>query len=266
MADIYKAGKEFREMDDLAMQESPIHAFSPTAKLLITIAYIFIVASFNKYSLSGLMIMALYPAIMFSLSGISVIKCFYKLRFILPIVMAVGIFNPFYDRVPVFTVFGLTINAGFISMLTLMLKGILCLMASFILASTTSIDKICIALRKIHMPKMMVTLILLMFRYISVMIDEVSVMYMAYSLRAPLQKGVQFSAWGSFLGQLLLRSSDKAQELYLSMQLRGFDGEFEYAGKERISGKDILITVFAIGVFILFRVFNISQILGGLFV
>ena len=266
MADIDKARFELSEMDDLAMQDSPVHRLNPLAKLLITIAYIFIVASFNKYSLSGLMIMVLYPALMFSLSGISVLKCFYKLRFILPIVMAVGIFNPFYDRLPVLTIGSLTINAGCISMLTLMLKGVLCLMASFILASTTSIDKICVALRKVHVPKMMVTLILLMFRYVSVMMDEVSVMYMAYSLRAPMQKGVHVSAWGSFLGQLLLRSSDKAEELYLSMQLRGFDGEFEYAGKDKISARDILITVLTIGIFIIFRIFNVSQLLGGLFV
>ena len=51
-------------------------------------------------------------------------------------------------------------------------------------------------------------------------------MIQAYSLRAPNQKGIHISAWGSFLGQLLLRSMDRAQELYYSMLLRGFRGEF----------------------------------------
>ncbi|MBP5304495.1 MAG: cobalt ECF transporter T component CbiQ, partial [Lachnospiraceae bacterium] len=146
------------------------------------------------------------------------------------------------------------------------LKGVLCLMASFILASTTSIDKICVALRKIRVPKLLVTLILLMFRYVSVMMEEVSVMYMAYSLRAPMQKGIHISAWGSFLGQLILRSSDKAEELYLSMQLRGFDGEFEYAGNEKFGAKDLAFTLVFLGLFIVFRFFNITRLLGSLFV
>ncbi|MBP5305923.1 MAG: cobalt ECF transporter T component CbiQ, partial [Lachnospiraceae bacterium] len=265
MADINKARFELAEMDDLAALDSPVHKANPLAKLIITIAYIFIVASFDKYALSGLLIMILYPAFMFSLSGISVKKCFYKLRFILPLVVAVGIFNPFFDRLPMFKVGSLVVNAGFVSMLTLMLKGVLCLMASFILASTTSIDKICVALRKIRVPKLLVTLILLMFRYVSVMMEEVSVMYMAYSLRAPMQKGIHISAWGSFLGQLILRSSDKAEELYLSMQLRGFDGEFEYAGNEKFGAKDIVITLVFLGLFIVFRFINVTRLLGSLF-
>ena len=96
MADINKARFELAEMDDLAALDSPVHKANPLAKLIITIAYIFIVASFDKYALSGLLIMILYPAFRFSLSGISVKKCFYKLRFILPLVVAVGIFNPFF--------------------------------------------------------------------------------------------------------------------------------------------------------------------------
>ena len=35
-----------------------------------------------------------------------------------------------------------------------------------------------------------------------------------------------------FLGQLLLRSMDRAVALYESMELRGFHGEFYYAEKE----------------------------------
>ena len=48
----------------------------------------------------------------------------------------------------------------------------------------------------------------------------------AYELRAPGQKGIQFRAWGSLLGQLLLHSIDRAQLVYESMQLRGFAGSF----------------------------------------
>ena len=82
MADIDSAKREFREMDDLAMGDSFVHGLHPLAKLIVTIAYIFIVASFDKYSLFGLFAMVIYPAFMFSASGVPARKCFYKLRFI----------------------------------------------------------------------------------------------------------------------------------------------------------------------------------------
>ena len=178
--------------------------------------------------------MVLYPVLLFQLSGIPVGTCFRKLRFVLPLVLAVGLFNPFFDRAPMLMLGGVAVSGGVVSMLTLMLKGVLCLMASFLLMATTPIDALCAALRMLHVPGMLVTLLLLTYRYVGVMTEEVAVMTEAYSLRAPGQKGIHFTAWGSFLGQLLLRSMDRAEELYASMQLRGFHGEFHYAGRRAL--------------------------------
>lgn len=258
------AASELREMDDLAALSSPIHSLHPLAKLIATITYIFLTVSFNKYDLSGLIVMLLYPAIAFSVSGIPVKPCFYKLRVVLPLVCAVGLFKPFFDKVPILYIGGVAVSGGVISMITLMLKGIFCLMASFILAATTTMDAICAALRKLHVPNMIVTLLLLTYRYISVMIDEVSIMTTAYKLRAPGQKGIHYSAWGSFLGQLLLRSMDRAEELYSSMQLRGFCGEFQYADVSLAKPKDYIFVLVAVAVFILCRLINIAALFGGI--
>ena len=95
-----KALHELSEMDDLAAQDSPIHRLHPAAKLLATIAYILLVVSFDKYDLDGLFPMLLWPVLLFQLSGVPVRTCFYKLRIVLPLVMAVGLFNPFFDRAP----------------------------------------------------------------------------------------------------------------------------------------------------------------------
>jgi cobalt/nickel transport system permease protein len=258
------AASELREMDDLAALSSPIHSIHPLAKLIVTISYIILTVSFSKYDLSGLIVMLLYPVIIFSISGIPIKTCFYKLRIVLPLVCAVGLFNPFFDKAPLMSIGSIAVSGGVISMITLMLKGMFCLTASFILVATTTMDAICAALRKIRMPGMIVTLLLLTYRYISVMIDEVSVMATAYKLRAPGQKGVHYSAWGSFLGQLLLRSMDRAEEMYSSMQLRGFSGEFQYADVSPAKPKDYLYTVFAVGIFFLFRMINIATLFGGI--
>ena len=93
MDKINHALDEFREMDALAAQDSPIHRMHPLVKLPITLLYILCVVSFHKYQLSALAVMVLYPILMFQLSGIPVRTCFYKLRIVLPLVMAVGLFN-----------------------------------------------------------------------------------------------------------------------------------------------------------------------------
>ena len=266
MNKMQKALAELSEMDELAAMRSPVHRLHPGAKLITTIAYIMITLSFGKYDLPGLVPMVLWPAMMFSLSGVKVRTCFYKLRIVLPLVMAVGLFNPFFDRQTILTIGNIAISGGVISMITLMLKGVFSLMASFLLMATTKIDSLCAALRKLHVPAILVSLLQLTYRYVGVMTEELAVMTDAYHLRAPGQKGIHISAWGSFLGQLLLRSMDRAQELYSSMILRGYHEHFHYADIDRFRGRDALYMLVSILLFVLLRYGNISQLVGGLVV
>lgn len=62
------------------------------------------------------------------------------------------------------------------------------------------------------------------YRYISVLLAETQRVVQAYELRAPGQKGIHFKVWGSLMGQMLLRSMDRAEVIYESMCLRGFVG------------------------------------------
>lgn len=266
MNKMQKALAELSEMDELAAMRSPVHRLHPGAKLITTIAYIMITLSFGKYDFPGLVPMVLWPAMMFSLSGVKVRTCFYKLRIVLPLVMAVGLFNPFFDRQTILTIGNIAISGGVISMITLMLKGVFSLMASFLLMATTKIDSLCAALRKLHVPAILVSLLQLTYRYVGVMTEELAVMTDAYHLRAPGQKGIHISAWGSFLGQLLLRSMDRAQELYSSMILRGYHEHFHYADIDRFRGRDALYMLVSVLLFVLLRYGNISQLVGGLIV
>ncbi len=266
MNKMQKAIRELAEMDELAARSSPIHALHPAAKLIATVAYILFTLSFGKYDLSGLVPMALWPILLFQISGIEVKSCFYKLRIVLPLVMAVGLFNPFFDRAILLRVGPLAVSGGVVSMLTLMLKGLFSLMASFLLMATTQIDSLCAALRRLHFPKLLVTLLLLTYRYVGVMTEELAVMTDAYHLRAPGQKGIHISAWGSFLGQLLLRSMDRAQELYSSMLLRGYHQHFHYAPVRPFRVPDALYAAGCVLLFLLLRVVPVARLLGTAFV
>lgn len=258
-----KASAEFRSMDELAMQTSPVHRLSPLSKLLITVVYILVTVSFDKYDLSGLFIMILFPVFGYQFSFIPVRTCFYKLRIVMPLVCAVGIFNPILDRTAIMHLGGLAISGGVVSMITLMMKGIFSLMMSFLLIATTRFEEICRALRILHFPKILTSLLLLTYRYISVLLEEVAIMTTAYHLRAPEQKGIEFKAWGSFLGQLILRSMDRAEALYSSMLVRGYNGEFYYSEGNGKAGISAIAAVLVIGMILMMRLWNLTAVLGG---
>lgn len=257
------AAAELRAMDDLAAMDSPMHRLHPAGKLVMTLVYILTVVSFHKYDFSGLTVMVLFPVLGYQLSFIPVSLCFRRLRVVLPLVCAVGLANPFFDREILLRLGGIAVSGGVVSMLTLMMKGVFALMASFLLVATTGMDGICMAMRQLHLPKLLTSLIMLTYRYISLLLDEVAIMTQSYHLRAPEQKGIHFRAWGSFLGQLLLRTMDRAQELYEAMELRGFDGEFSYA-QIRGSKASVPICAVSCALMLLCRFVPVASLLGRL--
>ena len=252
---------DLQTMEQMAEKDQWVNRIHPLAKLLVTVVFITITVSFQKYDMNGLLGMLLYPLILFPAADLSVGEAFRRLRIVLPFVCLIGIANPFVDREIIPTI---GVSGGVITMFTLMLKGILTVLASYILIATTSITKICYALRMLHLPKILVTEILLIYRYIHVLLGEVRRMQQAYSLRAPGQKGIAIKEWGSFAGLLLLRSMDRAGDVYESMCLRGFNGEFYPGSKTRIKGVDIGYALFWILLFFILRAVPVMELAGRL--
>lgn len=259
-----KAIDELRGIDKLTSINSPMHRLSPLSKMALTIIYIITTVSFHKYDLWGIIPMVLFPIIGYQFSLIPVSTCFKKLRIVMPLVCCVGLLNPFFDKAVITHIGTVGVSGGVVSMVTLMLKGVFCLMASFLLVATTTAEEICAALNKIHCPKILTSLFLLTVRYISVLLEEVANMTDAYHLRAPGQKGIHISAWGSFLGQLILRSMDRAQALYESMLLRGFNGVIDYPERENKNKYSWVVAIICIVLIIFTRYFNIPAYLGSL--
>ncbi|MDD7740871.1 MAG: cobalt ECF transporter T component CbiQ [Fusicatenibacter sp.] len=251
MSKLGSALYEIHHMDTIAERDQWVNHIHPLVKLVLTVAYIAACVSFSKYDLTGILRMGIYLIVVFILGDISFRDSLRRLRIVLPLVCFVGLFNPFFDREPYLQIGSLVITTGVISMVTLMIKGIYSVLAAYLLIATTSIEKICYALRLIHVPAILVTQILLTYRYVSVLLEEANRIMQAYALRAPNQKGVHFKVWGTLAGQLLLRSMDRANEVYESMTLRGYRGEFYYAAKEPCKGKDYLYLFVWLAVFAL---------------
>lgn len=257
---------EIYQINILQQRNQWVNKLHPLVKLLLSIFFIIFVVSLDKYSLAKVISFALYPFIIYNLADIRVSDALKRLKIVLPIVLLVGIFNPFFDKSQMFEVGTFTITGGMVSMVTLMLKGFYAVLSAYALIATTSIEDICYALRCIKIPKIVVTVVLLIYRYLFILAEEGSRISAAYSLRAPRQKGFAYKTWGPLVGQWLLRSMDKAERVYESMKLRGFNGEFRFSSNRKATMKDFMFFVVWMVVFVILRYTSVIYMLGDIFV
>ncbi|CAK7079210.1 cobalt ECF transporter T component CbiQ [Tissierella sp.] len=266
MGKISGAIYEFHYMNDMVQKNNWLNGIHPIVKLIVTISYTMAVVSFTKYEVLGIVPMIIYPIILFNSIKMPFYRICKKVWPIFLLVCFIGLFNPLFDHIPIMKLGNFIITGGMISAITLMLKGILTVLASILLIVTTGIEGICYALRLLHIPNIFVTQILLTYRYIAVLLEEADQIYQAYSLRAPRQKGIHIKVWGSLLGQLLLRSIDRANILFDSMILRGYKGEFYYANKGKCTAKDYLYLFICLAVFIVLRCFSVLKLFESLLI
>ena len=264
MSKIGTAIREIHSLDALAARDRWVNRLHPLVKLVLTVGYIAVVISFDKYDIMGLAGMVVYPLAVFMLGELSFKACIRRIWIVLPLVCFVGVLNPLFDKNQVL-IAGVPVSAGVLSMGTLIFKGAFSLLASYLLVATTSVDKLCYAFRMLHVPKALVTQLMLTYRYITVLLEEVDRVTQAYALRAPGQKGVHFKVWGSLAGQLLLRSVDRANDVYESMLLRGYKGEYPYLKSTvAVRRQDIFYLLFWVAVLVLFRLCPVVLLVGGL--
>ena len=209
-----------------ANKQSFVHRLMPMSKLLVLISFILAITSLDKYEVTGLIGFLLCPILLMSLGELPYRKVLGVMVYLLPLFCGMGIFNFFFEA---------SLAKGMASFCNLAFKGILTTWMSLVFMLTTPIEKLVISLERYKVPKVFLMLFMLIYRYIFLLLEEMGMMMAAYELRAPGQKGLHYKTWGTFLGQLLMRTYRRSNALYESMLLRGFDGKIPSAeGKRKV--------------------------------
>lgn len=254
-----------QSLEELAEGKTAIHRLHPMAKMITTIVYLVVVISFNKYNISGLMPFFFYPILLMALGEIPYQSVLSRLLIALPFSFFAGLSNPFLDRNIALFIFGIPVSWGILSFFSILLKTALTVMAVLILIASTSMDKIAHEMIRIRVPRIFVMQLMLTYRYLSLLITEANNMMTAYHLRSKRQKGIQLIHAGTFLGQLLLRSFERAEKVYQAMKCRGYNGDYHFARSDRMRSSDYIYCILLCSGFFLMRWFNISMIIGNLF-
>lgn len=230
---------ELHLLDSLAARDSFLHRIHPVVKIVVTLYYILLLVSFDKYNLTGVLGMVLIPMLLLELSELPIGVVLRQLRVLLGLLLLTGLVNPWFDRTVIAQWGSIRLTGGMISCVTLYLKGAFALMASYILIASTGMENICYGLQKMHLPRVLITVIMLIYRYLILFLKEINNTMLAYSMRAPGQRGIHIRTWGSLVGAMLLRSVERSELVYQSMRLRGFDGEFRMAGSGWTKGLNV---------------------------
>ena len=264
MANLHHAVTGMDRLEQLANSDSSVHRLHPMAKLITAIVYVVIVISFSPQNVSGLVPFLFYPAIMMSLSGTPYRPLLHRFLFALPFSLMGGISNLVLSRGAAFYIGSFMVSQGMVSFVSILLKTLLSVLAVLILIATTSFVEISSQLITLRMPKILCLQLILTYRYLSVLVAEAASMFTAYSLRGPNQKGIRMKDMGSFVGQLILRSFDRADRIYQAMKCRGFHGV--YYGRKRGGFRlsDGVFMVLPALSMIFLRFFNLSLFFGKL--
>lgn len=245
--------------------DTSLHRRQPLAHLVVTLAHIVSLISIGRYDLSRAVPFLIYPVWLIIRGELPAKMILRKLLFALPLIVLLGLFNPLLDRAPL-QLGEFQVAGGWISFLTLLVKGCLSVLAALLLVCFCGQSGIAGALRALHVPRILVALFSFIYRYIFLLSDEAYSMSLAYSLRSAGRRAPSPNYWGSMIGQWAIRSYGRARRIYSAMLLRGFSGEMPPPERGPAGAGDIVYTVCWCGFFICARLWNISELLGGILV
>ena len=253
-------------LDTLSYRHTFVHDLNPVIKLIVTLVFILLVVSFPKYEIQGIVPFFMFPLFMIIAGEIPAGVIFKKLLVVSPFVLFIGIFNPMLDKEIIYRVFGVPVSGGWISYGSLIIRFILTVSSALLLIATTSFPGICLALEKLRVPKIFIVQLLFLYRYTFVLAEEVMKIIKARNMRSFGKKGKDIKSFISITGVLLVRSIERSERIYQAICSRGFDGQIRLLKDFRLRGTDILFALVTISIFIIFRKYAITDMLGGLLI
>ena len=264
MSRLETAFYDLGRLDLLAEKDSIIHRLDPRVKVITTLRFIICVISFDKYEVARLLPFFIFPALLVGIADLPFNFLLRKLILVSPFVLFIGIFNPFLDREVILQIGSLQVSGGWLSLISILLRFILTVGAGLLLIATTGFPAICMAIERLGAPKIFAVQLLMLYRYLFVLIEESIRMIRAYTLRAFSKKKIRYPIFKQLLGNLLLRTLDRAQRIHMAMLSRAFTGDIRIARQFSFRTKEFFYLAGCAALFTFIRFVDISELLGKL--
>jgi cobalt/nickel transport system permease protein len=227
-------------LDPYRPRRSPIHALDARVKFVLTLAFILSAA---LTPLGAWPVYILLLALILSVTVLSDLGVVYVLKravLAFPFVLAA---LPVIFTTPGAEIFSLTFGPwtltaslpGMERFLSIAFKSWVSVQAAIVLAASTPFPDLLVAMRAVRVPRMLVAIFGLMWRYLFVLVDEVLRLLRARAARSGVSGDPKLKAGGNFTwrarvaggmaGSLFLRAIERSDRIYMAMVSRGYDGE-----------------------------------------
>jgi len=221
-------------IDKFAGRASPVHLLDPRLKLLLLILYIITVATTPIRSTH---LFAYYFALVFAIIPLARLPFSYiilRSLIVLPFALMLGIFAPFTVGREVVATLSLgswvleVRLEGLWILLGVSLKSLLSVAATMVVVSTTRFHHLLSALQFFLVPKFVLSVLMFMYRYLFVLIDEIVRILRARNARCyALRRKGRLKVAGAIIGSLFLRTYERSERIYFAMLSRGYAGEIK---------------------------------------
>lgn len=211
-------------IDRFAYQDSPIHRLDPRAKTLAVLAYSIALISVPRYTLPSAWY-AVFPAVVLLWGRVPIGFVLKHTLLVSPFVVCLVIFSPIFDRTPV-AISDWVVRGGWITAGSVLLRFVLGMAALIGLASTTRFPELLKGLEKLGAPRLLVTQLRFLYRYLFLLVDEAMHLRLARRAR-DAGRGPLAARWRASTGQvgvLFVRTLDAAERMHQAMLARGYDG------------------------------------------
>lgn len=249
-------------LDRYAYLDSPLHRWQQGYKLVGLLSLIFAFAFVQNIWL--LPIMVVITCTLFAISRIPFSFLIKRLRYPSWFILAVVIFLPFVSGInPIFQLGHLSIKSeGCWQALLISVRFFCILTVSLTLFGTAPFLSSIKAMRSLGLPRVIVDMTLLSYRYLEELGESLTTMQRAMKLRGFQPKGFNrrnLEIFAQLTGSILIRSYERSLRIYQAMILRGYGSQKNLKKKRhkiRINSSDrqsLLATSLAIltGIFLI---------------
>lgn len=254
--------------------QSPIHLLDARVKVLLTLAFLL---ALNLTPVNAWAVYILFLTLTLSVALLSRLGIGFLLKralLALPFVLAALplIFTGAQPRWPAH-LFGINFaisEPGTLRFVSIALRSWISVQAAILLAATTRFPDLLGALQQIHVPRLFIAIIGLMWRYLYVISEEVTRMLRARSSRSASAPGTRRAggrlAWrarvtGGMAGSLFLRSLERSDRVYSAMLARGYTGQQPAQDHAPLSGAERRVLL--AGGLLLSLFWTLSLLIGG---
>ena len=203
-------------LQDLAAGDSLCHRWPALVKLGLLAATIGVVMSVPVDSWPAYGVVLCWVLAGLSLAEVPASYWLSRVRLLCPALLGLALAFPMSQG----------FRSGWESAAGMLLRGLCCFLSALWLASTTPLEQVLAALRRMGVPRLLIDQLAFTSRYLSVITEELSRLQVARDSRTLTRPGVGGNWRGAsqVLGRLVVRSLDRADRIERAMQARGWTG------------------------------------------